>query len=280
MSKASLYSRRIVFLSFADTSFMPSLKRIRKQAKSMDVFTDIYIKTQNGLPLYAKKRIKEVIERTQYGRGYGYWTWKPAIILQTLGNLKEGDILFYADAGTHLNKNGRKKLLMYFESAIENDIWITQLGENATDIKFTKQDTIDYYLSSGGERATLNTGQLQATIIILVKNAYTCKLIQTWDELMGIDYLHYYDDSASCVPENPDFVSNRHDQSILSLLLKKNHFHAESVSVAYSANEEGWKQLYKDEPILIKRDLQKKIGIKRRVKLTLKHLLGGVIWHK
>jgi hypothetical protein len=32
--------------------------------------------------------------------GAGYWSWKPYFILEALEHLKEGDVLFYCDAGT------------------------------------------------------------------------------------------------------------------------------------------------------------------------------------
>ena len=41
-------------------------------------------------------------------RGFGYWCWKPQIILQTLQPLEDGDV------GCHLNAKGHSHLMDYF----------------------------------------------------------------------------------------------------------------------------------------------------------------------
>jgi len=45
------------------------------------------------------------------GRGYGYWTWKPYFIKRKLSEVRDGDVVVYADAGCILLEKNRRRLL-------------------------------------------------------------------------------------------------------------------------------------------------------------------------
>ena len=40
---------------------------------------------------------RDILSRS---RGAGYWLWKPYFILKTLNAVSDGDVIFYADAGS------------------------------------------------------------------------------------------------------------------------------------------------------------------------------------
>lgn len=61
-------------------------------------------------------------------RGYGYWLWKPYIILKQLELLNDGDILFYADCGCELNIRGLPKMNNYISLTKKYKI----IGTNTT----------------------------------------------------------------------------------------------------------------------------------------------------
>lgn len=113
-TRGSLASYKKWFCTFADSKMRKSLKRIKEQAESMDVYDHILIYDETNL---SKDFCNHFKEKLRPSRGYGYWCWKPQIILQTLEKMEDGDILQYTDAGCHLNKNGRQRLLEYFEIA-------------------------------------------------------------------------------------------------------------------------------------------------------------------
>ena len=54
-------------------------------------------------------------------RGFGYWIWKPQVILQSLRMMDKGDVLLYADAGCVLNNLGKKKFNEYIDILIDSD---------------------------------------------------------------------------------------------------------------------------------------------------------------
>jgi len=191
--------------------------------------------------------------------------------------MKQDDVLFYADAGCHLNAKGEQKFLLYVDRAIAHDIWVTQLPETMNDLNYTKRDTSNLFTKSRLAFDALKEGQLQPGLIILTKNDYTCLIVSEWNELMSEKSLHYFDDSPSLQPNDPSFVENRHDQSIFSLLLKCNHFYAEKECQCYAETDEGWAKLAETEPILVKRDKQKSVGIWKTLKKSIKFLIKSVL---
>lgn len=215
--------RNIYFCSFADSSIVSALKRIGEEADNFKLFKEIILYTEKDLPPEIYDQCQSIIEQTGSKRGYAYWSWKPAIIMDVLSKITEGDVLFYCDAGAHLNSNGKSLLKKYIKKAIVNDIWVSQLDNQYNDYAYTKTDTINIFKDKIKDPKILYTGQIQGGNIILTKNRYTLELISQWMELMDIKNLRYYDDSPSIAPNHKTFVENRHDQSLFSLLIKTNH---------------------------------------------------------
>ena len=268
--------RDIYFVSFADSKLRESLKRIRKQARQFKCIKRVYIYNEKRLPRYARKRVEEIIRQTNSRRGYGYWSWKPAVIQAVLDKIQFGDILFYADAGCHLNARGESRFLTYVDRAIKHDIWVTQLDETMNDLNYTKRDTVSLFEKYNLDFNALRSGQIQPGVIILIKNEYTSWIISQWNEMMSVKNIHYFDDSPSILPNDPSFIENRHDQSLFSLLLKCHHFYPDKDCHCYAETEEGWAKLSETEPILVKRDKQWSVGFwksfKRGIKSFLKKL--------
>ncbi len=253
---------KCIFVSFASTNMKDSLDRIGRQAHSMGVFDDVYLYTEEDLPEYGKTRCKEIIEKTGTKKGYAYWCWKSIIINDLLAKMQEGEVLIYSDAGTHLNNNGVGKLKEYIDMAIQNDIWVVELEDIHPIKKWCKKDTIDYFVEHIVQEDSLsefmnllNEPQLEAGTIILIKNEYTVNLMKQWEYLMSEENLHLFDDSPSVASNYPEFKEHRHDQSVLSLLLKANHYSSTDTSHFWASTEEGWRNLRKGEPFLHLRDV-------------------------
>ena len=258
----------VYFCTFADLNLLTSLKRIGKQAKELGIFDKIFLYSENNLPKYALKRCQSIIKATNSRKGFGYYSWKPAVILDAMQKIDYQDILIYTDAGSHLNKNGKTKLMKYISDTEANDILITQLNSELCDLKYTKNDTIDLFRQRLLTTAILNTGQIQGGNIFLIKNDYTLSLMEQFNELMSEKNVHYFDDSPSYTPNYQDFVTNRHDQSIFSLLLKCNHYGVINGEF-YAKDETGWQILKQTEPILNKRDKEFKQYLTFKDKIAL-----------
>ena len=57
-------------------------------------------------------------------RGFGYWIWKPQILLQCLQQMEYGDILLYTDAGCHINEVGKNMFLAYIKEVKKSSFGI------------------------------------------------------------------------------------------------------------------------------------------------------------
>ncbi|PAF43488.1 hypothetical protein [Helicobacter sp. 11S02629-2] len=148
-------------------------------------------------------------------RGYGYWLWKPYLILQTLESLNDDDVLFYCDAGVEilqplkklLDKMDDTKPLLFHIDHI-NLHWVKRVIYEAMKI-----DSKDYAKFQ-------NAPQLAATYMFLRKNDFTLNLIKEWLRLCEIPFL--IDDSPTpSLEEFIGFKENRHDQAILAMLKTK-----------------------------------------------------------
>jgi hypothetical protein len=218
------------FCSFADRRMSETLHRIKKQAKNMQIYDHIIIYNEKKLDPYFYKSFKDKLKPS---RGFGYWVWKPQIILQTFEKMKDGDILQYTDAGCHLNKKGVKRLNEYFELANFSETGILAFQSKVPDNPnlektleliekhWTKGDIFDYF-EVREQPEIYNTEQIGATIIFVKKGRKSIEIIKKWLQVYYDDF-SLADDSPSKSPNFEEFIENRHDQSILSMLVKINN---------------------------------------------------------
>ena len=221
--------------SFADTRLGISICRFKQQAENMNIFDDIIIYTEASLPLDFKEHFKDkmytkpktIASRPNSGpsvnhlglvpsRGFGYWCWKPKVILMTLEQIQENSILIFCDIGMEFNASKRNELLDMIAQVDKNGIM--GLIHNPLEKQYQKGDTLRYFNLERDEEF-LNSKQLAAGMIFIKKTKKAQKIIQEW---MDIFYEHFdfVNDEPSIV-ENPDFVRNLHDQSIWSIINKK-----------------------------------------------------------
>lgn len=221
------------FLSFADTSLRNSLNRIGQQARNMGCFDEIFIYSEKNLDQEFTLKYSKVLVKGS--RGFGYWVWKPQIILQALSKLNEGDLLLYTDAGCHLNLQGRSRLLEYFQ-ILNSDINgiiafqaklpeppLTYDGREMLDLrefKWAKYDLIDFF-GLDENSVHVNSQTIGATVILIKKCSKSIEIIKKWIDIISSDF-SLLDDSPSKLQNLDGFIEHRHDQSIFSILCKLN----------------------------------------------------------
>lgn len=139
-------------------------------------------------------------------RGGGLYLWKPYFVLRALESVRDGDWIFYCDAGSFFIRN-HKKLL----SVSDSDVWVSDLP--LLEWQFTKEKV---FRTLGAEEFA-DTNQIQANFIAVRKSAKSLAFVREW-----LDYCGRYElMSPSDESEREGFVAHRQDQSILSLLCKK-----------------------------------------------------------
>ncbi len=274
------------FLSFANSALdgliRSPLKRIRRQAEAMGVFEDrIRVWTENDLDEDFRMKMKDRL--IPGSRGYGYWCWKPQIVLQLLREMKDGDVLLYADAGCHLNPKGLPRLMDYFNLAREHGIVAFQARtlddpprHFLVDGDWSKGDLLDFW-GARGDLAITDTGQLGGGIFLVCKTSIAQEFFQAFKSAV-VDHFELCDDSPSKSPNLPGFVENRHDQSVLSILGKKFGLFSLSACEYYPMSGRGnWRNMIQ-YPIWAKHD---KGGVRSLVpewiKYVVHRLTGGRI---
>lgn len=217
----SLPSQRKWFITFGGPAenYHSAVKRICREASEFEVFDEIVGYTEKDImsdtSFWGKHQ--HFIE-TNTARGYGCWLWKSYLTKKTLERMNENDILVYADSGCVMNKEGKSRLLEYFEMLNTNhEIGNISFQMDHLDELFTKMDIFDYY--NANDPTIVKTGQLVGGIFVLRKCRHTIELIDTWYD--GCCQYHLIDDSTSKLPNFPTFHATRNDQSIFSVLRKK-----------------------------------------------------------
>lgn len=208
------------FITFAaDTPKYPQLtKRVNivcKQAESLKYFDKIIGYTDQDL-----KQDKEYWGK--YGnfiennpRGYGFYMWKSGVVKRTMDEMNDDDILVYIDAGCTINTYAKKRLEEYVDIVRKSKHGIISFQMALSSQKYTKKSVFEYMGVSQEEQ---KLDQYVAGILILRKNENTKKIINEWYRISCIPEMINDERSSS---EHPEFIDNRHDQSILSILFHK-----------------------------------------------------------
>mgnify|MGYP000022497956 CR=1 FL=1 len=169
---------KIYFCSFADSRLENSLLRIESEAKTFGEFDVISCYNEFSLDKSFKDEVKDLLLPTC--RGFGYWIWKPQVILQSLRMMDKGDVLLYADAGCVLNNLGKKKFNEYIDILIDSDSGFLVFGSKLKEKQYTKSDLFGYFSVLDKPEITCS-GQIQATTFMLRKmSLQRVSLISGW----------------------------------------------------------------------------------------------------
>ena len=255
--------------------------RLASQAQNIRCFDGVFNRSEKDLDPEFVKKFQWALKSNV--KGFGYWCWKPQIILQTLKLLKENDTLLYLDAGCHLNPNGLWRLNEYFAIAEKSETgilafqarepeppfphdgrWLPDLRERY----WTKGDVLDYFCVR--DRPNITDSQSFGAGIILFRNCDPARsFLEEWRAVFEQDFGNI-DDTPSKSGNLPGFKGHRHDQSIFSVLAK---LRGVSTVSAYeywypqpNTKQPDWEVL-KDYPILAKRDKEYSFTTKAKEKI-------------
>ena len=216
-----MYKGKKVYLcAFYNLDLYPSAVRFKKQAESFNIFDEIFIYNEYNLP-YDEKFESFLRNKLILSRGFGYWCWKPFIVLKTLESINDSDILFYADIGCHFNKDRINRFYEYLDMVIDNEKLCFELPyiEKA----WTKSDLFNYFNVLDDKNIT-DTFQRPSGAFWFVKNDVNMEFIKKWLQVYYDDF-SLIDDTPSKLKNSSIFVENRHDQSVFSILSKIYNFH-------------------------------------------------------
>jgi len=279
--------KKIILISFATPDLKKSIKRFYSQALESNYYDEVKVITPKNLSDINKNKI-DVYLKKKKKRGYCYWYWKPLIIKETLDKVNDEDIIHYLDIGFHIKKNKHEKFYQYINFLknnkfsllafqyfpIKNYNYKNIIYPEREEYKYTKLDLLDYF-NVAQDRTITHTPQFSAGNIFFKKSKFSKVFLQNWIDVFEKRF-DLVDDTESTKKNFDNFIEHRHDQSIFSILCKKNYIKA------YSAYEFDWaKKLSQrtwdhivDFPFQAKRDLEYNIIKKflNRQKKTINRL--------
>ena len=222
--------RKVWFVTFADSRMKQPLRRIRRQAMEMGFSQDrILAMTEKDLGDDFKEKMSSHLVKGS--RGYGYWCWRPNVVLQALRKMEEGEILLYTDAGCHLNPHGLPRLREYLKMVDEAELLAFQgrslLGTAKYDPlhhfnhigQWTKGDVLDYF----GVRENvevLKSGQYSGGVFLVKKTKRSVAFYERY-QAIAENHFSFFDDTPSKTRNTPEFREHRHDQAVFTLLCMK-----------------------------------------------------------
>lgn len=158
-------------------------------------------------------------------RGFGYWLWKPWLH-QILIERYPSDYIIYLDVGVDIliNKKSKFRFLEYIELAKDPGVLIFQLASHP-EWQYSSCKSIQAVAKSIGiERypiSLLAESQLSASVMIWPPGPIRGTIITKWLEIAtSNNYENITGDLTEIHACNQKLIEHRHDQSILSLLVK------------------------------------------------------------
>ncbi|NBK97189.1 MAG: hypothetical protein EOM50_04115 [Erysipelotrichia bacterium] len=223
-----------IFVTYGDMGYETAKTKIVAQAERTGEFQEIRSCGREDLSreLLASKVIKEK-------RGGGLWSWKPDIILSTIENHEDGDIIVYCDAGCSVYPSSEwKKIWKKLET---HDIIAQRIFQRTEN--WTRKEIIDYFQNNGF--TWLKCFQYQATVVVVVSE-FSRNFIREWRDLM----ITHPEFAMDVTPEerplqHASLIENRHDQAIYSALVYKYLANPETRNKIYTQ----WEHLENYDPI-------------------------------
>lgn len=207
------------FITFATDNYLKYATDLANSAINNANFDYIKIFTEKDIDKFFLHKNKHIFDCK---RGYGYWIWKSYIINKYLSIIDNNDdYICYCDS---MYLFSGKIKIQEITNTYKRDIIITHNKPNQNkyiEKNFTKGDA--FFLLNALDDKYCNTYQAWAGFMILKKTDFTLKLIEEWllymQDIRIIDDYHMNNYHSNYI----GFIENRHDQSVFSLIAKKNN---------------------------------------------------------
>lgn len=204
-------------VTFADGRFSKRGVHFVREAEQMDIFASIKVFDRSALPADFVSRHGDFMLNTR--RGFGYWIWKPRIVLEVLKSAAPNDIIVYTDAGFTHHPEGRSRYLEYLDIVRDSDCGMLSFANTHTEYHWTKMD-LAVRLGVADNSSVMATTQLASGFFMLRPTERNIEIMQQWSDIAVEQDYCFSDDSPSVALNHPGFIEHRHDASIGSLLRK------------------------------------------------------------
>lgn len=208
-------------INYADDNYREAQKYCTKKAYGIAKFDRVI----EYSPLDIPDEIVSLCEEGIYGqnrRAKRYGLWRPYIIKKTLEKMKDGDILCYCDAGGYFIRD-ISPIVHDMEKKKQNiRVYALPLIER----QWTKRDVFIYL--NADKDFIVNSNQILSTYFFIKKTDYTVALMDEYYRI-SVEMPELFTDEENLLnqPNYSDFIENRHNQSVLSVLCKINNIQPE-----------------------------------------------------
>jgi hypothetical protein len=212
------------FITYGTVGFEAANRRILSEAS--EVFDTVRAYHPEDLEKLVEKHpgTQEVL---QYKRGGGYWVWKPIVIWDALQRCSDGDILVYADTGCEICNCRVDDITDTFDAvrALPTGLAVAGVTSGGPRGRLHRMDVVHGILGNGiSDFLRTPTGKSQrmaeAGRIVIHKGAAALGPLAEWRRL-ALHNPRWFTDDASVLPNRPEFVDHRHDQSIFDCIMFK-----------------------------------------------------------
>jgi hypothetical protein len=207
-----------VFVTFGAgrSGWIGAAKRITLEAEKTGLFEFCFNLDEEWLQTWdpAIYEIGLNLRKNHPPRGFGYWTWKPSVLMWAHLNFPNHQIL-YVDAGSEFFSTGLQFLRKDLTESLYTGGLAFHLPEHP-DICWTKKDLLERLQVSNLHS---DTDQIQSGFICLPASKQRNSLITDWRNIALEQDGFYFTDESRISPEK-SFREHRHDQSALSCLWK------------------------------------------------------------
>jgi hypothetical protein len=201
---------KLAFCSYSDLNYRENQQRQTKLVEDMGEFDHIFPYTREWLittDFY--RNHQDILDRERVA---GYGLWKPFVVMETLKKLNDGDACLYMDCGDYplsgISAWIKKEMKNKYATLIS-----TQIHKNRA---YTKRDT--FVLMNADKEKYWDAIQIEAGVNVFKNTAKSFDLLAEWIKYCSDTRIVSDEPNVCGLPNLPEFVDTRQDQSVLSIL--------------------------------------------------------------
>lgn len=210
---------RWLFLTaaFGSEEYDDAAHRLVSQAEELKLFDKLHIAGLQDLMQICPRELSVLPqENLTSSCKFGYYFWKPIIISAAIeGFWGEYEGVVYIDAGSEILPGLISQIFFAYHMRSASKKGINVFAVKTPEISYTKKEVLQFF--NLGEEF-LHHNQFQAGTIF-VAGPIGREICFLWREIIRLNPALI--SPQTNLPQFSDFIAHRHDQSVLSCLLKK-----------------------------------------------------------
>lgn len=200
-------------ISFASQRYARAAWLLARSARRRGIGSTRIYRPDDAVVVGLTARYPEIMHAK---RGAGYWLWKPFIIRDALANARDGEIVFYTDAAMVFIADPRPLLAL----AETHPVVLFEHGPGLQMSSWTKRDC--FVALDADSPEFWNITQLVGGFQLYRAGQQSRAFVEEVCAAMTVPDVLTDQANLRGLRNFPDFREHRHDQSILSIIARKN----------------------------------------------------------